>query len=138
MRAPVGLSLRQRLVGLACNAVVALAYGAVILGAGHGVAPIGLLLVLGDADEWVPPMLAGRLALGLLTVVILLPWRWVYATFEAAGVALLFVSWALFIQYTEVLPVTLAFSVPFLAASIGRLVYLGFELRRTRAGNWPP
>jgi hypothetical protein len=38
----------QRLTGSACDTVLILVFGCVLIGGGHGAAPIGLLMSIGD------------------------------------------------------------------------------------------
>jgi len=58
---------------LLCSVVLATSFVGILVFAGHGVGAIGMLLVLGRAPEYVFPVVAGWLDLGLLAVSSALP-----------------------------------------------------------------
>jgi len=126
----MNLSLRRRLIGLACNLGVVLTFGVVLIGAGHGVAPIGLILFLGEAEEWVLPMTVGWSAIGLLALPALVPRLGLHVACVQLGLVTLAVAWMLFLSVSEARAFSLAFSLPFLGASIARVWFLTVETRR--------
>ena len=90
-------------------------YLMVVIVAGHGLGPIGLLLVFGRAPEYVIPMASGWLGLVALILTVVLPaqlWRWI----GIAAVILLVSSWASFLMVSEWKFVTIATSIPMFAS----------------------
>jgi Na+/H+ antiporter NhaD/arsenite permease-like protein len=73
-------------------------YAIALMFAGHGVAPVGLLLVMGSADEWVPGQRVGWVSVFVLIVVTILfrqrPRAGAVTQLLAAGG--LYISWLLF------------------------------------------
>ena len=129
-RASAGISTRDRMIGLACDAGVALTFASVLIGAGHGVGPIGLLL-FGDVEAWGVPMAAGWAGLAALVAAALAPPRVLYGLLVSGGLGLLFLSWGLFVaESASVFASVVYFSIPFLAAAAGRLIYLAVQVRR--------
>lgn len=126
----MNLSLRRLLIELAFNLGVVLAFGMVLIGAGHGVAPIGLILFLGDAEEWVLPMTVGWTAIGLLALAVLVPRLGLHVACVQLGLLTLAAAWMLFLSLSEILPISFLFSIPFLAAMVARLWFLTAEIRR--------
>jgi len=129
----MSLSLRRLMIGLAFNLGVVLAFGIVLIGAGHGVAPIGLILFLGDAEEWVLPMIVGWVAIGLLVLPVLAPRLGLHVALVQLGLLALAAAWMLFLSVSEAWGFSLAFSIPFLGAMIARLRFLTAEIRRASA-----
>jgi len=121
---------RQRWLGLACDAGVALTFACVLIGAGHGVGPIGLLMVVGSPEAWGLPMAAGWTGLAALALAALVAARSMYTALTLAGLGMVFLSWCLFVaQSASVFASVVYFSIPFLGALAGRLVYLAAQLR---------
>jgi hypothetical protein len=120
------ISTPRRLLGLALDAGVVLAFGCVLIGAGHGVAPIGLLMFLGSPQAWGLPMAVGWAGIGLLVASVLVPLRGHYLPLALGGLGTLVATWWLFITPTRDWWFSLIFSVPFLALLAVRLLQLGF------------
>jgi hypothetical protein len=128
----VSLTWRECAIGLAFHAAVLVAFGVVLIGAGHGVAPIGLLLFLGHAEVWYPPMALGWLGIAILGIAALAPWRFVHASLSVLGLLALAASWILFISQSEVIPITLALSLPFIGVCTARVLHLVTRVGRAK------
>ncbi len=107
------MTTRTGRVVRACG--LAITYFAVVIAAGHGIAPIALVLVAGRAPKWVLPMAVGWLGLAGLVCSVALPARHQRTT-AIAAVALLSGSWLAFFALSQDKLGTTATSVPFLAA----------------------
>jgi hypothetical protein len=142
--APVDVSKRQRLVGVAIDAGALLAFGCVLIGAGHGVGPITLLMFVDSPEVWSLPVAVGWAGVALLLIAVLVPRRALYVPMALGGLAALLASWRLFLYYGEAgiallliahrdepasLGSSLVLSIPFLGVLAGRLVYLMVQLR---------
>ena len=122
----------QRLLGLAIDAGVMLAFGCVMIAAGHGTGPIGVLMFAGSADAWGTPMTIGWTGIALLAMSALVPPPWLYGCVVLTGLATIVVSWSLFVIESASLNFSLVFSIPFICALAGRLMYLVFQLCGSR------
>jgi hypothetical protein len=92
-----------------------------LIGAGHGVAPLGLLLVWG-IGHWFEPVVLGWLAIIVLLTGALVS-RWSSLPVLPIGAALLFADWCYFMSLTEGLPLVLVLSAPFLACTGAYVVW---------------
>src|SRR5262245_57847436 len=88
----------QRLLGFLVDGCVLLAFACVLIGAGHGVGPIGLLMIGGSIEAWGWPMAVGWVAVTLLALGALVSHREFYFPMIAMGLIALVVSWGLFIS----------------------------------------
>jgi len=125
------ISSTHRWIGLAFDGGVVLLFGCVLIGAGHGVGPIGLLMIFGMAEAWAVPMVVGWLSIAALALAALVPQRELYVTVVLLGLTLLVISWWLFIsQSSSMVASIVPWSVPFLAALAGRAVFLVISVRK--------
>ena len=83
-----------------------------VVAAGHGVGPIGLLLVMGW-KHWLPHVILGWLAVFVLGVGSVTGAH--SSTLLRAGSVLVLLAWVLFQSRSEAFLVSLLFSLPFLA-----------------------
>lgn len=95
--------------------VLAVTYLGVMIFAGHGVGPVGLLLWAGSAPEYMLPMAAGWLGITALVLSVVLPPRYRRAAAWISA-ALISVSWLAFLAVSEWKLATFATSIPLLAA----------------------
>ena len=93
--------------------LLVLTFAATLIAAGHGVGPIGLLLALGW-EHWFTPVLLGWSSIVVLLAGKIIRGRLSQELLRAGGVLSL-VSWVLFSLRAEVLVITLASSLPYLA-----------------------
>ena len=123
------LPWRQRLLGLAFDAVVVMTFGGVWISAGHAMAPLGLIMLLGTVDAWGLPMEVGWVAIGFLVIATILPWNRLYGSVVLAGLATLAGSWWIFVSQSGSIGYAWPLSIPFLATLVARVVYLVREFR---------
>ena len=93
-------------------------FGVVMIGAGHGAGPVGLLLVLGRAKEWVPGQVLGWIGVSLCVGAVFRPTRRGYLGTLLFGLGFLVLSVVAFAVPSDAPASTLAFSVPLLGASL--------------------
>ena len=126
MSAPDRLSVEQRILAgvAALGAVFSLAI--VIIGAGHGAGPVGLLLVLGSFSAWGWPLVFGWSGVLLTVTALFFPSRAAHVWLGISGLLCLVVSWTLFFLATEVRSFTLVTSLPLFGCVSWRLVQLVF------------
>lgn len=99
-------------------------FAIVLVAAGHGVAPIGMLLVIGNFSEWGFPMTLGWVGV-LLTFSALFSSQSPYhVRLAGCGLVGLAASWLLLLIASEGRIFTFVTSIPFLAVSTIR----GFQL----------
>ncbi len=118
---------------------LAASFGIIMLAGGHGVGPVGLLLFLGAAPEWIPGMVFGWLALTLE----FLAFRWVgkkkWKIAAALAIGSFVVSAALFVVLSDTLHYFGLFfacsMLPFAVATIFRVVQV---ISRKEAPNQLP
>lgn len=118
--------VRERATGRRCAAIGArrLAIGILLLTAflcvlvfaGHGVGPVGLLLVLGRAPEYAFPMVTGWLGIAGVLVSLLSPSGTVGRFAAVAGIMLVALSWAGFLWVSERRIASVLTSVPLMVA----------------------
>jgi hypothetical protein len=110
---PGGRSGRSRRLALTLGLIATFAL--VVIVAGHGAAPLGYLLVWGW-DAWTAPDLLAWVAIVLLARGGLsAPGRPVGRGLLRLGGLASVASWVLFVRRSELLPLTLASSLPYLA-----------------------
>jgi len=121
----VELSKSERLNGLLFDAIVALAFGSVLIPGAHGVSLIGYWLwMIGPEDA---RSLIGWLGIILLMVKAKISRPGLYLSLTMAGLTMLVVSWWLFTfirLWEELIP-----SIPFLGLVVGRITHLIVQLR---------
>ena len=108
-------SVLMRLLAVAGLAVL---FGAIMVAAGHGAGPIGYLLVLGRAVEWLPGQVLGWTGLLLCIASV---FREAYSSYLVTllwGLALLVLSVLAFAVASDAAGWTLLFSLPLLGASV--------------------
>ena len=119
------LSKSERLNGLLFDAIVALAFGSVLIPGAHGVSLIGYWLwMIGPEDA---RSLIGWLGIILLMVKAKISRPGLYLSLTMAGLTMLVVSWWLFTfirLWEELIP-----SIPFLGLVVGRITHLIVQLR---------
>ena len=92
--------------------IVVGAFLSALIAAGHGVGPIGLLLVLGW-DYWRGPVILGWAAIVVLVVGSLTPGPRAWAI-TLVGAICTAMSWCAFAVHSEALPATIIYSLPYL------------------------
>lgn len=96
--------------------ILVVTFLASIVAAGHGVAPIGLLLVLGFG-HWLPPI-----TLAYAAIAVVVAGGWLGGRYSAGllrlGSVLLMVSWGFFQTRSDAFLPSLPLSLPFLGASV--------------------
>jgi hypothetical protein len=121
----VELSKSGRLNGLLFDAIVALAFGSVLIPGAHGVSLIGYWLwMIGPEDA---RSLIGWLGIILLMVKAKISRPGLYLSLTMAGLTMLVVSWWLFTfirLWEELIP-----SIPFLGLVVGRITHLIVQQR---------
>jgi hypothetical protein len=121
---------KQRLFARVMDLLVIATFANVWLAAGHGVAPVGLLLFLGEED-WHRPMAVGWSGIVALAVLPLVLNRWWYNTLVVtAGLSLRTVSLVLFIHKSDVPVFSIPLAAGFAFTVVARAVYLCFQIRR--------
>lgn len=116
------------LLGFPMALPVLATYGIVILGAGHGALPAGLLLVFGLTKisgmngELLQTLVAGWLGVALLAPTLIPAIARRTQLLPTVGVVCLLLSVIGLASYSEVMPITLATAVPFLVVSSLTLV----------------
>jgi hypothetical protein len=110
---PQRLRRPGRGIGLAVALTFSLAI--VVITAGHGAAPIGLLMYLADPSDlggWGLPIICGWAGIAALASSCLSRRPKLHVPVRLISVAMLSVSWLLFSQHSDVLSVTLVTSIP--------------------------
>jgi len=69
------------------DAAVALAFGCVLIGAGHGVGPIGLVMLAGSPEAWGFPTTVGWVGIALLAISVSFPRRGLYLSLALVGLS---------------------------------------------------
>ena len=128
----VVVSRRQRLIGLLIDLAVMGGSGTVMIAAGHGVGPVGLLMFLGQGD-WHFPMAVGWCGGAVLLALPLVPNRWCYALVWLAGLSTLAASLAIFISRSERRAFSILTAYLFAAAVAVRVAYLFQQMDRRNA-----
>ena len=112
--------MSERLSGLALDSGLVLAFGLVVIAAGDGAGPVGLLMFNSFHDCGFP-MAAGWTAIVLLPISVLVSHNGLYLLITLVGLISLVISWWLFIRETEALAFSLVSSVLFFALLLARL-----------------
>ena len=121
---PRVITSQQRLVASVVALALVGSFGVVIVAAGHGAGPIGLLLFLGSFSDWGLHLALGWTGvLSTLAALFCSPARF-HVGFAASGLAVLAAAWVLFLTASEGPELTLMTSIPFLVLSAVR----GFQL----------
>ena len=126
-----GRSGRSRRLALTVGLIATFAL--VVMVAGHGAAPLGYLLVVGWG-AWRGPNLVACVAVAMLACGLVASRRPVGQGLLRLGGLASVASWVLFIRRSELLPLTLATSLPCLAC----LIAWARQLRPgPPGGRWP-
>ena len=123
-----GPVLFTRLLGVVA---VLLLFGAIMVAAGHGAGPIGLLLVLGRAVEWVPGQIFGWFGVLLCLASVFREGSRSFLGTLLWGLILLIMSALAFAYASEATNYTLAFSLPLVGATL--FVYSRFRKQQHAA-----
>lgn len=124
------VSVARRVVGLALAVCLVLGFSVVVIAAGHGGAPIGMLMVLGSLNAWGSPMALGWIAIVLFAVSFLVRSRAAHLATGATGAGLLTASWLYFASETKALDLMLVTSIPFGVMMVAYGLYLLYGLAR--------
>jgi len=121
------------MIGFWLAAILLVTYSIALIIAGHGAAPLALLLVWGDADHWLPGRLLGWASIiGLVSVTILFRYDpLMLAVSQLTASIFLYLSWFVF-AYLAVEPMVfwsslLIVSAPFQVAFV---VVVGILIRQ--------
>lgn len=120
----------SRVIGLAGDVALILAFCCIPIGAGHGIGPLGLLLLDGNLVAWRNPFSVGRIGIALVAIGILIPKRSLYFPLELAGLLMIVLTWLLIAFENGHVVIYFVFSIPFLAVLAARLVYFRLQLKR--------
>ena len=130
MPPPSTATSQQRVVASLTAIALVAAFAVVIVAAGHGVGPVGLLLVLGSFSAWGLHMVIGWVGV-LLTLAALFCSRVrLHVGLAVGGLVFLAVAWVLFLTASEDPGLTLMTATPFLVLSAVR----GFQLWKLSTG----
>jgi hypothetical protein len=109
-----------------------IAYSIVTIGAGHGILPAGLMLLVGlGAASWLPPVVTGWAGVLAAVASCFLANRPAYLAVFAVAVVLLTVSLVTFIPYSEGVEFSLFTALPF----AGMVVASAFRLLLAARGT---
>jgi hypothetical protein len=114
---------------MAIDAGLILAFGCVMIAAGHGLGPIAFVMFAGSAKDWGIPMTIGWTGIALLAISGLVPWCWLHGSLALSGVAMIVLSWSVFVSLSLSLKLSLVFSIPLFCTLTGRLLYLIVQMR---------
>ena len=117
---PVWQTVAASLVAIILTASFAI----VIVFAGHGVVPVGLLLVGGSFSAWGFPMTLGWGGVLLTLTALFCSQTRLHCLLAACGLACIVASWALFFGASEASGLTLVTSIPFLVLSFIQAIHL--------------
>lgn len=118
------VTVRQRVAASLAAVILVASFAIVIVGAGHGAGPIGLLLVLGSFSAWGFHMTLGWGGVLLTLAALFCSQTRSHVRFAAWGLACIAASWALFFGASEISGFTLVTSIPFLVFSLIRVIQL--------------
>jgi hypothetical protein len=110
----------ERWGGFALDAGLVLAFGIVVIAAGHGAAPIGYLMFQGSIRAWCWPVVAGWAAIALLLPSEFVTRNGVHLVLTLTGLGLTVLSWWFFIRESEALTISVLSSIPFFALLLVR------------------
>ena len=113
---------------------MAICFALIMIGAGHGAGPVGLLLVLGRAPEWIAPQVFGGIAVILEFVAFRHPEKKRWKLIAALALCAFIVSATLFVLNSETLRYLREFYIfmmPFLAAATFR----AYQIFTVKTGN---
>src|SRR5687768_16008751 len=103
----------EKALGIAFTALVGVAHAGVVIGAGHGIAVVGLLMVGGTWDAWYALKAFGWAGLLCLGASHFGASRIVYAVLSVAGTVCLFLSWWSCYVHSDTSRLTLVTAFPF-------------------------
>ena len=126
------LPTEQRVLAAAASLGLVFSLAIVIIGAGHGAGPVGLLLVLGDFSAWGWHLSLGWSGVLLTVAALFFSRRTIHFGLGAGGLLCLAASWVLFFMTTETRGFTLVTSLPFLGGASWRLIQLTSNGMRRR------
>ncbi len=111
-----------------------------IMGAGHGIAPIGLLLVMGSFDAWGREMAVSWIVIAASLASWFGGGRTTRLTLRTLGLALLAVAFGLFIQISEAREMTLVTGSIFILCALILFIMLlfAFSGRSNTAPSYQP
>lgn len=118
------ITTKQQWAAIAVSIIHLGSFAIVFVVAGHGVAPLGLILVTGKFSVWGFHLTLGWVAVLLTCVAMFCSGARRHFIFAACGLACVAVSWALFVTITESNGITLVTSIPLAIFSLFRAVQL--------------
>lgn len=95
-----------------------LSFGIVMIAAGHGIGPIGYLLIAGRAPEWYFGIVSSWVGIGFIVVGLFRNSPNSYIGQHFIGLIAILISWVYFLLFSEDKLFTLATSIPFLVFSV--------------------
>lgn len=119
--------LHRPLTRAAVGFALLLSFAVIIIAAGHGAAPVGLLLVLGSPDAWLLPQFFGWCGVALEVFAVFRIKKNNWKLLGAASLATLLVSIVAFVLQSETLRYILElglFMIPFVLMTILRIAQL--------------
>jgi hypothetical protein len=105
-----------RLSAVVVSLVLTLTFAVIVIAAGHGVGPIGFVLIAGSLDAWGFRLVFGWLALVSSWASPFIGQRGIYLGIRVCSIALFVTSWLGFFTASESDVFTLITSVPFALA----------------------
>jgi hypothetical protein len=118
------------------TAALCATFSMVFVAAGHGVAPIGIFLLLGFKG-WPLPVGSALLSMGLLLSSDLTPRSPLRLLIGFVAVGGMSFAWFLFFSQSEARPLTLISSVPFFTFASWKVVRLFLTIGGKRHGDGP-
>jgi hypothetical protein len=122
--APSVLTVRQKVMAVLVAVLLIGSFSIVIIGAGCGAGPVGLLLVMGSFSAWGLHMTLGWIGMVLTVAALFCSQAKLHIPLATAGLACVAVSWSEFFMASEVSGGTLVTSIPFFVLSLIRAVQL--------------
>ena len=102
----------RRIPALSLALALVLTYGFIFIGAGHGVAPLGLILVWG-LKGWFAPAVLAYCGISLCFAGAALSQHYLHALTRIFGASLLCSSAIWFFSQSELIPISVATGIPF-------------------------
>ena len=125
---------RQRVVASMIAIALVLAFAVIIVAAGHGAGPVGMLLVLGSFSAWGLQITVGWFGVVLTLAALFFSRVRPHVELAASGLVFLAAAWVLFLTASEGPGLTLMTAAPFQALSTVRGFQL-WKLFRASAGR---
>lgn len=113
-----------RVFGAIFTLLMLLSFGIPLIGAGHGIGPIRLLLVLGSMDAWGLEITLSWLGIAASLVSLFGGDLAVQLGLRTLGLALLVSAFVLFLQMSEARDMTLLTGGPFILCALIQLILL--------------